>query len=84
MDCFDIIIGYESIKNELKRTADVLQNPEVYQKLGVQPPCGLLLHGVPGVGTQSYNAWSFIPSVASSGNSAITALNAFVIRKSSH
>jgi cell division protease FtsH len=50
MDCFDRIIGYESIKNELKRTADVLRNPEVYQKLGVQPPCGLLLYGVPGVG----------------------------------
>ena len=27
-----------------------LKHPEVFQRLGVRPPCGFLLHGPPGCG----------------------------------
>ncbi len=47
---FDRIIGYDAIKKELKQICDVLKHKEVYAKLGVKPPCGLLLYGDPGVG----------------------------------
>ena len=47
---FDRIIGYESIKTELKRYCDALQNPEKYQKLGISMPRGVILHGAPGLG----------------------------------
>ena len=47
---FDQIIGYTAIKKELRQIADTLKNREVYEKLGVSAPRGLLLHGEPGVG----------------------------------
>lgn len=47
---FDRIIGYEPIKNELKRICDILVNPDKYKKFGVRAPQGLLLYGEPGVG----------------------------------
>lgn len=47
---FDKIIGYRSVKHELEQISDTLKNREIYQKLGVCPPVGLLLHGEPGVG----------------------------------
>ncbi|MBQ3378663.1 MAG: AAA family ATPase [Clostridia bacterium] len=47
---FEKIIGYEAIKRELIQISDVLANNEVYKKLGVTSPRGLLLHGDPGVG----------------------------------
>ena len=47
---FDKIIGYASVKKELEQIADVLKNGDVYEKLGVSAPKGLLLHGEPGVG----------------------------------
>ncbi|MCH5321632.1 MAG: AAA family ATPase [Eubacterium sp.] len=47
---FDRIIGYPTIKKELEQVADILKNGEVYAKLGVSAPRGLLLHGEPGVG----------------------------------
>lgn len=47
---FEKIIGYTDIKQELIQIADTFKNREVYQKLGIKSPCGLLLHGVPGVG----------------------------------
>ena len=50
MHSFREIIGQESIKKELMRTADVLRNTEAYTRLGAKPPFGLLLHGKPGVG----------------------------------
>lgn len=50
MNEFDKIIGYETIKQELMQISDVLKNNEAYAKLGVKPPCGLLLYGEPGVG----------------------------------
>ncbi len=50
MSAFDQMIGYESIKAELKRVSDVLKNPERYRKLGVNTPRGVLLYGEPGLG----------------------------------
>lgn len=47
---FDKIIGYASVKKELEQIADVLKNGDVYSKLGVSAPKGLLLHGDPGLG----------------------------------
>lgn len=49
-NAFDKIIGYTAIKKELEQIADILKNGEIYQKLGVSAPKGLLLHGEPGVG----------------------------------
>ena len=50
MSSFDQIIGYEQEKKELNQIADVLKNSDIYKKLGVSSPRGLLLHGEPGVG----------------------------------
>lgn len=50
MSKFDKIIGYSAVKKELKQIADTLKNREVYAKLGVSTPRGLLLYGEPGVG----------------------------------
>ena len=50
MSEFDKIIGYSAVKRELKQIADTLKNREVYAKLGVSSPRGLLLYGEPGVG----------------------------------
>lgn len=50
MQAFDKIIGYDGIKQELMQISDVLKNGDVYAKLNVKPPCGLLLYGEPGVG----------------------------------
>lgn len=49
-NAFDKIIGYENIKEELRRIADVLTNSDVYSRFGVEPPSGLLLFGKPGLG----------------------------------
>lgn len=50
MNAFDKVIGYATVKRELKRTADVLANPKPYKALGVRAPRALLLYGEPGVG----------------------------------
>ncbi len=50
MSKFDKIIGYSAVKKELKQIADTLKNREIYAKLGVSSPRGLLLYGEPGVG----------------------------------
>ena len=47
---FEDIIGYFEIKQELMRFCDALKNRKYYAALGAEPPRGLLLHGVPGVG----------------------------------
>lgn len=50
MEAFDKIIGYDEVKQELKQFGDILSNSEIYEKLGVTEPRGLLLYGKPGVG----------------------------------
>lgn len=50
MKNFDMIIGYSAIKRELRQIADILNNRDAYDKLGVSAPRGLLLYGAPGVG----------------------------------
>ncbi len=47
---FDKVIGYEAVKRELEMICDTMRNTEKYEKLGVNIPKGLLLHGAPGVG----------------------------------
>ncbi len=50
MNAFDRVIGYEGLKKELMQVSDGLKNTEAYEKLGVNPPRGLMLYGDPGVG----------------------------------
>ena len=50
MKAIDNIIGYESIKKELRQIGDTLKNDAFYKRLGVTAPRGLLLFGDPGVG----------------------------------
>ena len=50
MKAMNKIIGYSGIKRELMQISDTLKNRDVYEKLGVSSPRGLLLHGEPGVG----------------------------------
>ena len=59
MSEFDKIIGYESVKEELRQLCDMIHNADVYEKLGAKLPKGLLIYGVPGVG-KSLMAKSFI------------------------
>lgn len=47
---FEEIIGYEGIKNELRRICDIIKNSDKYDALGVTMPAGLLLYGDVGVG----------------------------------
>ena len=43
--------GLENIKQELKETIEwPLKNPEVFSRLGIKPPKGILLYGPPGTG----------------------------------
>ena len=50
MKDFELIIGYEDVKAELRMALDTIKNPEKYQRLGVKMPRGVLLYGEPGVG----------------------------------
>lgn len=50
MEHFDKIIGYESVKIELRQIVDLLKNPEQYAVLGAEIPKGVLLYGEPGMG----------------------------------
>ncbi len=50
MSAFAKIIGYESIKKELRQVADMIRNPEKYKAFGAKMPKGIVIHGVPGVG----------------------------------
>ena len=36
MNAFDKVIGYETIKNELRQICDMIHNKEVYEKLGAK------------------------------------------------
>lgn len=71
MSAFDKVIGYEEIKLELRRYADILKNPDKYAKLGVNMPSGLMLYGEPGLG-KSLMAKCFIEA---------SGCKAFILRK---
>jgi len=50
MDIIDEIIGYDGIKRELRKFADIMQNPDKYTALGAKLPIGIMFYGEPGVG----------------------------------
>lgn len=50
MSAFDKVIGYNAIKEDLKKYVDILKNAEKYKKFGTQEPSGILIYGAPGVG----------------------------------
>ena len=48
---WDEIGGLEGVKQELKEAVEwPLKNPEIFKRLGIQPPKGILLFGPPGCG----------------------------------
>lgn len=49
-DYFEEIIGYEDIKKELNLTIDMMNNQELYEKLGATVEKGIILQGRPGTG----------------------------------
>lgn len=50
MNTFEKIIGYETIKTELRQICDMIHNKEIYTALGAKLPQGILLYGDPGLG----------------------------------
>ena len=50
MGALEKIIGYESIKEELKQICDMFKNKEKYQSMGAALPKGVLIYGDHGVG----------------------------------
>ncbi|MCA9234187.1 MAG: ATP-dependent metallopeptidase FtsH/Yme1/Tma family protein, partial [Planctomycetales bacterium] len=47
---FDDVAGLGGVKSDLKELVDFLKAPEKFQRLGAQPPKGVLLMGPPGTG----------------------------------
>ena len=47
---FDDVAGQEGAKREVAELVDFLRDPERYQRLGAEPPRGVLLMGPPGTG----------------------------------
>ncbi|MBD3227241.1 MAG: proteasome-activating nucleotidase [Candidatus Lokiarchaeota archaeon] len=48
---YDDVGGLEEQKIELKETVELpLDNPEIFEKVGIEPPKGVLLYGPPGTG----------------------------------
>ena len=45
MSAFEKIIGYDSVKAELKMLCDCWKHPDKYEKLGCKPPHGLAAFG---------------------------------------
>lgn len=50
MNVFEKVIGYDDIKEELLKIADMFNNPEGYKKIGAYIPRGIIIHGKPGMG----------------------------------
>ena len=50
MSATDKIIGYQSIKDELRNLLYITKHPEEFQEACLPVPCGLLLHGDEGLG----------------------------------
>jgi cell division protease FtsH len=50
MDEFNRVIGYDPIKNELRKLSDMFKNGKYYEALGATLPRGLILYGDPGLG----------------------------------
>ncbi len=50
MKTFEKVIGYDEVKEELLKIADMFNNPEEYNKIGAHIPKGILIHGRPGMG----------------------------------
>ena len=49
-DFFKEIIGYEDVKRELRIIVEMLNNPDIYEKMGASKEKGLLLFSKPGTG----------------------------------
>lgn len=47
---FDDVAGQDAAKREVSELVDFLKSPEIYEKLGAEPPHGILLVGPPGTG----------------------------------
>lgn len=47
---FSDVIGIDYVVREVKEYIDILVNGDKYAKIGIKPPKGLLLEGLPGVG----------------------------------
>ena len=47
---FDNIAGMEELKREMKKTVEILKNPQKYKKEGIRPTKGIILEGPPGNG----------------------------------
>ena len=50
MKSFEKVIGYDDVKEELLKVADMFNNPEEYKEIGAHIPKGILIHGRPGMG----------------------------------
>lgn len=47
---FSDVIGAQGAKNALDDITAYLRNPKEFSRMGIRPPCGILLTGAPGVG----------------------------------
>lgn len=47
---FTDVIGAQGAKNALDDITAYLRNPKEFSRMGIRPPCGILLTGAPGVG----------------------------------
>lgn len=47
---FDDIAGMDELKQEMKKTVEILKNPKEYKEKGIRPTKGIILEGQPGNG----------------------------------